>query len=126
MENAGIKLDTGTRLAIERTYIAHERTLMAWIRTALSLISFGFGIAKFFQFLNEQKGIPPPVLGPKAVGLLMISIGIVSLVLAYIQNKQALKMLRSNCPDLPFSLAGHVAALIGILGILALIGALVR
>src|SRR3954469_12378187 len=30
-EIAGIKLDTSTRLAFERTYLAHERTQMAWV-----------------------------------------------------------------------------------------------
>ena len=47
-------LDVGTRLAVDRTALAHERTLMAWIRTAASLISFGFTIYKFFDF--ELKG----------------------------------------------------------------------
>jgi uncharacterized membrane protein YidH (DUF202 family) len=37
------------RLALERTRVAYDRTMMAWIRTATSLITFGFGIYKFFQ-----------------------------------------------------------------------------
>ncbi len=44
------EIDTGTRLAVDRTRLAHERTLMAWVRTATSLISFGFTIYKFFEF----------------------------------------------------------------------------
>ena len=28
---------------------------MAWVRTATSLISFGFTIFKFFQFLREDR-----------------------------------------------------------------------
>ena len=47
-------LDTSSRLAYERTYLAHERTLMAWVRTALALISFGFTIAKVFEYLREK------------------------------------------------------------------------
>ena len=43
-EESALKLDTGTRLAFERTFLAHERTQMAWLRTGLSLISFGFAI----------------------------------------------------------------------------------
>src|SRR5581483_2367687 len=39
-------------LAFERTYLAHERTLMAWIRTAASLITFGFTLFKYFQYLH--------------------------------------------------------------------------
>ena len=45
-----------TKLAVDRTRLAHERTLMAWVRTATSLISFGFTIYKFFQFLRDGKG----------------------------------------------------------------------
>ena len=43
-------MDTGTKLAVDRTRLAYERTLMAWVRTATSLISFGFTIYKFFEF----------------------------------------------------------------------------
>jgi uncharacterized membrane protein YidH (DUF202 family) len=39
-------------LARERNREAAERTLMAWIRTALSLIGFGFGIAKLDEYLH--------------------------------------------------------------------------
>ena len=47
-EKPAPRLDEGTRLAYERTVLAHERTLMAWLRTAVSLITFGFTIYKFF------------------------------------------------------------------------------
>jgi len=46
-------VDQGTRLAIERSYLAADRTLMAWIRTALSMISFGFTIGKLGQTVSE-------------------------------------------------------------------------
>jgi len=118
--------DTGTKLAFERTFLAHERTLMAWLRTGLSLVSFGFGIAKFFQYLHEQKGITPPVFGPRTVGILMILVGIVGLAAATIQHRQAIKILRAECPDLPASVSGALATLISFLGILALVGALLR
>jgi putative membrane protein len=42
-----------TILAYERSRLAADRTLMAWIRTSLSMITFGFTIFKFFQFLKE-------------------------------------------------------------------------
>ena len=118
--------DTSTKLAYERTFLAHERTLMAWLRTGLSLISFGFGIAKFFQYLHEQKGITPPVFGPKTVGILMILIGIAGLSAATVQHRQAIKMLRVECPGLPASVSGTLATLVSFLGILALVGALLR
>jgi hypothetical protein len=48
-------LDTGTKLAVDRTRLAYERTMMAWVRTGLSLISFGFTVYKFFDY-EVQKG----------------------------------------------------------------------
>lgn len=58
---------SSTELALDRTLLAHDRTLMAWVRTATSLISFGFTIYKFFQYLREQQGLEPDgrVLGPR-------------------------------------------------------------
>ena len=125
-DKAVARLDTGTRLAFERTYLAHERTQMAWVRTALSLISFGFAIAKFFEFLHEKQGEKGPLMSPRTVGILMISIGLVALALASLQHRRALRALREQCPDLPASVAGVTAVLLASLGILALIGAVLR
>jgi putative membrane protein len=120
-------LDAGTRLSFERTYLAHERTQMAWVRTSLALITFGFSIAKFYQFLEQKKlGEPVPVLHPRTVGLLMIAIGLVSLGLGSLQHALALRALRAQCPDLPRSLAGITAGLLALLGVVALFGAFVR
>ena len=44
-----------TRLALSRTILAHDRTLMAWVRTSTSMISFGFTIYKFFQFVQNDR-----------------------------------------------------------------------
>jgi putative membrane protein len=116
--------DTATRLALERTWLAHERTLMAWVRTALSAISFGFAIAKFFQYLEETPGRRPPVVHPRAVGILMITIGLAALALASVQHVRMVRTLRRECPGLPPSLAGMMAGLLALLGTLALAGAL--
>ena len=90
--------DVGTLLAYERTYLAHESNQMAWIRTALSLISFGFSIAKFFEYLGGKGGQPAPFLGPRAVGVLMIAIGLLAMTLAARQNRRALAILRRGWP----------------------------
>ena len=123
---AAVRLDTATKLAYERTFLAHERTQMAWVRTGLSLISFGFTIAKFFDLLHEKLREGAPPLSPRAVGVVMIAIGLVALLLAGVQHRLAMKRLHQGDPDLPTSLAGPVGFLLGLLGILALIGALLR
>ena len=119
-------LDRTTRLAYERTFLGWERTQTGWVRTALSLISFGFAIAKFFDFLRQKQVTPAPLLGPRTVGILMIGSGLVALALASVQHRRALKILREQCPGLPSSLAGVTGAFIALVGILALIGALLR
>jgi putative membrane protein len=86
------------QLASERTFLAYGRTRIAWVRTALALISFGFAIAKFFQYLREKRGETATTFGPRAVGLVMITIGLVGLILAHLQERRALKCLRRRCP----------------------------
>ena len=48
-KSAGAEPDLATRLDLERTHIAYEQSMMTWIRTAITLITFGFTIYKFFQ-----------------------------------------------------------------------------
>jgi putative membrane protein len=96
------------------------------VRTALALISFGFVIAKFFQYLREKQGETATVLSPREIGLIMITTGLVGLILASWQEHRALKLLRERCPELPRSISGVMAMLIMSVGVLALIGALLR
>jgi putative membrane protein len=118
--------DPRVHLAFERTFLAYERTRIAWVRTALALISFGFVIAKFFQYLREKQGETATVMSPRAVGLVMITIGLVGLILANGQERRAMKALRERCPKLPRPVSGVMAVLIMLFGVLALIGALLR
>jgi putative membrane protein len=120
------KNDPRVQLAFERTFLAYERTRIAWVRTALALISFGFVIAKFFQYLREKQGETATVMTPRAVGLIMITIGLVGLILASWQERRAVKALRERCPELPRPVSGVMAVLIMLFGVLALIGALLR
>jgi putative membrane protein len=113
-------LDLSTKLAFDRTWVAYERTMLAWVRTATSLITFGFSVFKFFQIVREgeQRNY---FIGAREFGLLLVSIGLISLVLATLQYRQNIRMLGEEYQGRPRSLAVIVAALISILGILALI-----
>jgi putative membrane protein len=123
---AAAQPDPRVQLAFERTFLAYERTRIAWVRTALSLISFGFVIAKFFQYLREKRGETATVFSPRAIGIVMITIGLVGLILANWQERRAVKSLRERCPELQPSVSGLMAVLIALFGVLALIGALIR
>jgi putative membrane protein len=110
-----------TRLAVERTRLAFERTTMAWVRTATSLITFGFSVYKFFQIGAKQEA-PDRLIGPREFALMMISMGIISLVLATIQHWHSMRSLRAHAHGMhiPRSLAVIVGGLMSILGLLAL------
>ena len=116
------------KLALDRTFLAHERTMMAWVRTATSLITFGFGLYKFFYFLREQEPQKhvEQLLGARTFGLLMIGIGVFTLTLAAWQHWQQMKQLRAQYAEAPFSLSLVLAVLIAILGILGFIAASLR
>jgi putative membrane protein len=115
-----------TRLAYSRTLLAHESVMMGWITTAMSLIIFGFTIYKFFQ-LELRGGAPTRYLiSAREYGLAMVVIGLVSLLAAAWEYRSNTRKLRAECPDAPRSIAGIVAALAGILGVVALIVMLLR
>src|SRR5262245_41571621 len=84
-----------TELAYERTRLAYERTMMAWIRTAASLISFGFSIDKFFDYLSSSATAPPArrLFGPHEFAVSMIVVGLLSLVLATVEQRRGLRTL---------------------------------
>lgn len=119
--------NTSTILAVDRTRLAHDRTLMAWVRTSTSLISFGFTIYKFFQYLHEQQGTQSRGgFGPRQFATLMIVIGILTLVLATLQHRRDMITLRAHYPEVPYSLATVLAGLISILGLIALLAVVFR
>ena len=105
-------IPNSNRLALDRTRLAYERTLMAWVRTATSLISFGFTIFKFFQFLQEDRPeISESAISPRGFALLMIAIGLTALLLATLEHRRHMNALRRSYGPLPLSLAAVVAAL---------------
>ena len=86
------RLDASTRLAFERTRLAHNNTLTSWIE---------FGLA-------------------------MITIGLLSLLLGTLEYWRDLKKLRAECPAMPRSTTGALAALMLALGIAALLLVILR
>ena len=123
-------LPESTRFAIDRTRLAHERTLMAWVRTSTSLISFGFSVYKFFQYLRESGQILNPgesAIDPRGFALIMISIGVVVLVVATIEHRRDVRALRKQYGELvPRSLVSYTAGLIASLGIVLLLAVIFR
>jgi putative membrane protein len=117
-------VDLSTQLAINRTRAAYERTMMSWIRTATSLITFGFTIYKFFQI-----EVPPRrdyLIGPREFAIALVSIGLLSLLLAALENRENIRALGPEHAPRRRSLAGIVAALISLLGVIAFVAMIFR
>jgi putative membrane protein len=123
---------TTNELALHRTLLAHERTMLAWVRTATSLISFGFSIQQLFRSGKLLGAAPDQLIGPSEVGSAMTIIGLLALLLAAIEQRAALRDLReqyplaAGYPPIKRSRARILAALIGLLGLAALLVRLVR
>jgi putative membrane protein len=125
-DEATLQTRARTMLAVERTFFAVERTLMAWLRTSLSMISFGFTLAKFFEYVEKERGGMPIVgrLGatwsPRAVGTAMVTIGTVALLLAVIQHGRRVHVLRREGLAPQWNLAFWVGIAVAALGAFAL------
>jgi putative membrane protein len=88
-------------LAKERTREAADRTLNAWIRTSISLIVFGFAIAKLYEYVEtgyeQQTGrILDPSHTPVIFGAAFIILGLLGTLAAVIQYGRILDRLRSG------------------------------
>jgi len=129
MEPPGHDLDRTTQLALQRSFLATERTLMAWIRTSISMIGFGFTLAKLFQSLAEAniliRGPAGAVWTAEGVGLVLISLGTFALVIAVFDHHREMKQLQAAGLTGRFSLTMAVASVLAILGVMALISLLV-
>jgi putative membrane protein len=117
-------LADATKLALDRTRLAYDRTLLAWVRTATSLISFGFTIYKFFQYLREAKAPPHSgLVGPRGFAMVMILTGIIGLMLATVDHRRHMLALRAEYghANVPYSMSAVLGGLIALLGVFGLI-----
>jgi putative membrane protein len=116
MSDAELKLNDV--LAIDRTRLASERTLMAWVRTSLSMITFGFTIYKFLQFVQQESKVAlPRPQAPRNLALALIGIGTFVLIVAGIQHWKYVRKLSGTTPQKPWDLAIIVACLFAMLGL---------
>lgn len=111
-------------LALQRTLMASERTFMAWTRTAISMISFGFGIPKFVEYVGEARHQAFAEFTTKTLGAGLILLGVYVLVGSAFHHGSLVREMRRQNESLRFSssrLSYSVAIILTILGILALL-----
>ncbi len=128
MSDRPVATSLANELARERNREAAERTLMAWIRTALSLIGFGFGIAKIdadlrAAGLHSRFELPH---GSLIFGASFIVLGILGLLAAIVQHARVL--MRLSKPDFVYNamrpIAMTVAAMLMLIGVFGLVAIL--
>jgi putative membrane protein len=121
-------MSPATELSLDRTVLAHERTLMAWIRTSTSLISFGFSIYKFFQYLVETSNTRRPykLFGPREYAITMIGVGITALAIAMLNHRRELKILEQTYGKSYRSTGTKLALVIFLTGLAFLLLVLLR
>jgi putative membrane protein len=117
---------SNTDLAFERTVLAENRTLMAWIRTAISLISFGFTIYKFFHEISEKPGPTHQLFSPRKIGMVMISLGLLTLIWGIMEHRTILKKLKKSYPATERSRSAWLAVSVLIFGLGLLVAAILR
>jgi putative membrane protein len=116
-------MSPGTELSLDRTFMAQDRTLMAWIRTSTSLISFGFTIYKFFQYLIES-GVAVRthrLLGPRGFAMSMITVGVLALGLAILDHGRDSRILEDTYGKKHVSKANKLAAVVFVMGVVLLL-----
>jgi putative membrane protein len=108
--------------ALVRTALSAEQTLMSWVRTSLSLFTFGFSIAQFFQYLAGQTeaGLSE---NPRRLGIALILLGILTLILAIFEHVRTIRRLKEEGlpPDSRSPLPIGSAAALLVIGITALV-----
>lgn len=68
-------------------HLANERTFLAWVRTAITVMAFGFVVARFGLFLRLASGTSAGAATPTAevVGVLLVLAGTVVLVVSLLR-----------------------------------------
>ena len=123
-----VKVNLTNELAKERNRAAYDRTLMAWIRTAISLIGFGFAIAKSYEYiqaetLEETGRFIDQIHAPLWFGMSFILLGMLCILGGVIQYVKVVKQIQTGefTSGDPKPLAKIVALILLIIGIFALI-----
>ncbi len=123
-----VKTNLANELAKERNRAAYDRTLMAWIRTAISLIGFGFAIAKSYEYIQTEEmettgRFIDQIHAPLWFGMSFIVLGMICILGGVLQYRLVMKRIQTDrfTYNEPPPLAKIIALILLIIGVFALI-----
>jgi putative membrane protein len=85
---------TPSKIRNRRVHMANERTFLAWVRTSIAIMAFGFVVEKFSLFVKQmayylgKEASPPPQGYSSIIGIILVGLGVVMGVLAFIRYKK--------------------------------------
>jgi putative membrane protein len=94
-----------------RVYFAAERTLLAWLRTGITVMAFGFVVARFGLFLRVLAGAGPAPRGSALstlLGAALVVLGVAATVGGALQFRRYCRALPLE--DRPSPRAGFLAS----------------
>lgn len=112
-----------------RVYFAAERTLLAWLRTGMTIMAFGFVVARFGLFLRllrAEGGEPVASAGVSPyLGAALVLIGVVAISAGTKRYKEFCALLSPEAKPSPHAevlplVLGWLLAMLGVVLVLVL------
>ena len=89
-----------TKINTTRDHLANERTFLAWIRTSISMIVFGFVVAKFGitlrEFLLIQHQADKESSASLGIGVGFIFMGIIMALKSWIRYQKTMHLIETG------------------------------
>jgi putative membrane protein len=100
---------------------------MSWVRTAFAMISFGFTIGKFLQYLARVSPSALPASGTGSIPAALIALGLVSLLVGTLEFRRTLtELAAASGVRHRVTVLGVLVTSVAIIGLLAFAGLFVR